>query len=91
MPIIELRLSKYYFYLSLYSKELNGNYKERVFQYWCFVGASQCCVRSYGKVCEIGLNKFGSSGVIIGVVELLANSIFGVGETRLSLHGKRES
>ena len=32
MPIIDLRLSRYFFYWNLYSKELNDNCKERVFQ-----------------------------------------------------------
>ena len=79
MSIIELRLSKCYFYWSLYSKKLNGNCKEVVFQYWCFywvfIGVFiQCCVSSYRRVCEIQL-KSGSPGVIIGVVELLQGSI----------------
>ena len=34
---------------------------------------------------------FGSSGVTIGVDELLANSICRIGKTRLSLYGKNES
>ena len=40
---------------------------------------------------RLGITEFGSSVVIIGVVEILANSIHGIGETRLSLYGKNES
>ena len=44
-----------------------------------------------GEFVRLGVTKFGSSGLIIGVVELLANSIYGIGETILSLYGKNES
>ena len=44
-----------------------------------------------GEFVRLGLTEFGSSGAIIGVVELLANSICGIDETRLSLYGKNES
>ena len=40
---------------------------------------------------RLGVTEFGFSGVIIGVVELLATSICGIGETRLSLYGKNDS
>ena len=44
-----------------------------------------------GEFVGLGVTEFGSSDVIIGVDELLANSICGIGETRLSLYGKNES
>ena len=44
-----------------------------------------------GELVRLGVTEFGSSGVIIGVVQLIANSICGIGETRLSLYGKNES
>ena len=44
-----------------------------------------------GELVRLGLTQFDSYGVIIGVVELLTNSICGIGETRLSLYGKNES
>ena len=31
--------------------------------------------------------KFGSSGIIIGIAELLAKSIYGIGETTLLMYG----
>ena len=43
-----------------------------------------------GEFVRLGVTEFGSFGVIIGVVELLANSICGIGETSLSLYGKNE-
>ena len=44
-----------------------------------------------GEFVRLGVAEFGSSGVIIGVVELLTNSISRIGETRLSLYRKNES
>lgn len=44
-----------------------------------------------GEFVRLGVTEFGASGVIVGVVELLTNSIRGIGETRLSLYGKKES
>ena len=44
-----------------------------------------------GVTGELVRLEFNSPGVIIDVVELLANSICGIGETRLSLYGKNES
>ena len=40
---------------------------------------------------SLGVAEFGSSDVIIGIVELLANFIRGTGKTRSSLYGKNES
>ena len=40
---------------------------------------------------RLGVTELGSPDVIIGVVELLANYISGIGETRLSLSEKIES
>ena len=42
-----------------------------------------------GDFVRLGVTEFGSSGVITGVVELLADSICGITETRLSLYGKK--
>ena len=44
-----------------------------------------------GEFLRFDVTEFGSSSVIIGVTELLANSICGIRETRLSLYGKNES
>ena len=44
-----------------------------------------------GEFVRLSVTEFVSSGIIIGVVELLANSICGIGETRLSLYGKNRS
>ena len=40
---------------------------------------------------RLGVTEFDSSGVIFGFAELLANSIRGIGETRLSLYETNES
>ena len=44
-----------------------------------------------GEFLRLDVTEFGSSSAIIGVTELLANSICGIRETRLSLYGKNES
>ena len=44
-----------------------------------------------GEFVRLGVTELGSPDVIIGVVELLANYISGIGETRLSLSEKIES
>ena len=44
-----------------------------------------------GEFVRLGVTELGSSDVIIDVVELLANYISGIGETRLSLSEKIES
>ena len=44
-----------------------------------------------GEFARLGVTEFDSSGIIIGFVELLANSICGIGQTWLSLYGKNES
>ena len=48
-------------------------------------------LRATGEFLRLDVTEFGSSGIIIGVVELLASSIWGIGETILSLYGKNES
>ena len=42
-----------------------------------------------GEFLRLDVTEFGSSSAIIGVTELLANSICGIRETRLSLYGKK--
>ena len=42
-----------------------------------------------GTFVRLGVTEFCSSDVIFGVAELLANSICGIGETRLPLYGKK--
>ena len=41
-----------------------------------------------GEFVRLGVTEFVSSGITIGAVELLANSICGIGETSLLLCGK---
>ena len=88
MPIIELRLSKYHF---------TGVYNQNS---WTAISRREClnigvllepvnvALGVTGGSVKLGVTEFGSSGVIISVVELLPNSICGIGETRLSLYGK---
>ena len=89
--VVVLSLSiHYYFYWSLYSKELIGNCKERVFQNF-LLDPVNVALGVTGEFVRLGVAEFGSSGVIIGVFELLTNSISRIGETRLSLYRKNES
>ena len=53
--------------------------------------AVNVALRVTGEFVKLDVTEFGTSGVIIGVVELLANSICGIGKTRLWLYGRSES
>ena len=44
-----------------------------------------------GEFVRFGVTEFGFFGTIIGIVELISNSICEIGKARLSLYGKTES
>ena len=61
--------------------------RRKCFNIGALLGPVNVALRVTGEFVRLGVTEFGSSGVIIGVVELLANSICGIGETRSSLYG----
>ena len=46
---------------------------------------------AFGFTGEFLWLEFGSSDVVLGVVELLVNCVYGTGKTWLSLYGKNDS
>ena len=77
MRMIELRLSKYHFYWSLYSKEMNGICGESVSTLAFLLKPVNVALRVMGEFVRYGVTESSFFGVIIGVIELLANSICG--------------